>query len=151
MFSSHLSKKIMLLKLKMKRNFFINYFIIFLKRNCRNFDAILKIHFKKIKFVIQFSLQKHLFFLCRRRIINCVFISIIAIWMQLLSRIVIFFLWFPKRWIIYVNRRYSQNWTLRMFIINFALRSIMNEKRRFELVMIILNIWLCLLISLTSR
>ena len=38
-----------------------------------------------------------------------------------------------------------------MFIINFVLRSMINKKRRFELIMIILNIWLYLLISLTSR
>ena len=77
-FFSHSNKKIMLLKLKMKRNFFINYFITFLKRNYRSFDIILKIYFKKIKFVIRLSLQKHLFFLYRKKIMNCVFISIIA-------------------------------------------------------------------------
>ena len=106
MFSSHSSKKIILLKLKMKKNSFINYFIIFFKRSCRSFDVILKIYFKKIKFVIRFSLQKHLFFLCRKKIMNCVFISTIAIWMQLLSKIVIFSLWFSKRWIVYANQRY---------------------------------------------
>ena len=56
MFFSHSSKKIMLLKLKIKRNFFINHFIIFLKRNYRSFDVILKIHFKKIEFVIRLFL-----------------------------------------------------------------------------------------------
>ena len=55
-FSSHSSKKIMLLKLKMKKNSFINHFIIFLKRSYRSFDVILKIYFKKIEFVIRFSL-----------------------------------------------------------------------------------------------
>ena len=79
MFFSHSSKKIMLLKLKMKRNFFMNHFITSLKRNYRSFDVILKIHFKKIEFVIRFSLQKHLFFLCRKRIMSCAFVSIIAI------------------------------------------------------------------------
>ena len=79
MFFPHSSKKIMLLRLKIKRNFFINHFIISFKRNYRNFDVILKIHFKKIKFVIRFSLQKHSFFLCRKKIMNCVFVSIIAI------------------------------------------------------------------------
>ena len=79
MFFSHSNKKIMLLRLKMKKKFLINHFIISLKRNYRNFDIILKIHFKKIKFVIRLLLQKHLFFLCRKRIINCAFISIIAI------------------------------------------------------------------------
>ena len=79
MFFSHSSKKIMLLKLKMKRNFFINHFTISFKQSCRNFDVILKIHFKKIEFVIRFSLQKHLFSLYRKRIINYVFISTIAI------------------------------------------------------------------------
>ena len=148
---SHSSKKIMLLKLKIKRNFFINHFTISLKRNCRNFDVILKIHFKKIKFVIRLSLQKHLFSLCRKKMMNCAFMSIIAIWMQSSSRIAISFLWFPKRWIAYADRRYSQNWTLKIPIINFALRSTTNGKRRFGLVMIILNIWLCLLILLTPR
>ena len=79
MFFSHSNKKIMLLKLKMKKNFFINHFTISFKRNYQNFDAILKIHFKKIKFVIRLFLQKHPFSLCRKRIMNCVFISIIAI------------------------------------------------------------------------
>ena len=46
----------MLLKLKMKKNSFINHFIISLKRNYRSFDVILKIHFKKIEFVIRLSL-----------------------------------------------------------------------------------------------
>ena len=151
MFSSHLSKKIILLKLKMKRNPLINHFITSFKRNYRNFDIILKIHFKKIEFVIRLSLQKHSFSLYRKRIMNYAFISIIATWMQSSSKIVTFFLWFPKRWIVYADRRYSQNWTLRMLIINFALRSMTNGKRRSELVMIILNIWLCLLTSLTSR
>ena len=54
----------MLSKLKMKRIFFINYFIIFIKQSYRSFDVILKIFFKKIKFVIRLSLQKRLFFLC---------------------------------------------------------------------------------------
>ena len=79
MFFSHSNKKIMLLKLRIKKNPFINHFIISLKRNYRNFDAILKIHFKKIKFVIQLFLQKHSFSLCRKRIMNYVFISIIAV------------------------------------------------------------------------
>ena len=140
MFSSHLSKKIILLKLKMKRNPLINHFIIFFKRNYRNFDAILKIYFKKIKFVIRLFLQKHSFFLCRRKMMSCAFVSIIAIWMQSSSKIVILSLWFPKRWIIYASRRYSQNWILKMLIIDFALKSTTNKKRRFELAMIILNI-----------
>ena len=79
MFFSHSSKKIILLRLKIKKNSFINYFIIFLKRSYRSFDVILKIHFKKIEFVIRFSLQKHLFFLYRKKIMNYVFVSIIAI------------------------------------------------------------------------
>ena len=78
MFFSHSNKKIMLLKLKMKKNPLINHFTISFKRNCRSFDVILKIHFKKVEFVIRFSLQKHLFFLCRKRIIDCVFVLIIA-------------------------------------------------------------------------
>ena len=78
-FSSHSNKKIMLLKLKIKRNSFINHFITSFKRSCRNFNVILKIYFKKIEFIIRFFLQKHLFFLYRKRIMNCVFISIIAI------------------------------------------------------------------------
>ena len=151
MSSSHLSKKIILLRLKMKKNFLMNYFIISLKRNYRSFDVILKIHFKKIKFIIRLLLQKHSFSLCRKRIMDYAFMSTIAAWMQSSSRIVTLFLWFPKRWTAYANRRYSQNWTLRMFIIDFALRSTTNEKRRFGLVMIILNIWLCLLISSTPR
>ena len=61
MFYSHSNKKIMLLKLKIKSNLFINYFIIFFKRDYRSFDAILKIDFKKTKFVIRFSLQKRFF------------------------------------------------------------------------------------------
>ena len=79
MFFSHLSKEIILLKLKMKKKKIINHFITFLKRNYRNFDVILKIHFKKIKFVIRFPLQKHLFFLCRKKMMNYVFMSIIAV------------------------------------------------------------------------
>ena len=78
-FSPHSSKKIILLKLKKKKKSFISYFTTSLKRNYQNFDVILKIHFKKIKFVIRFSLQKHSFFLCRKKIMNCVFVSIIAI------------------------------------------------------------------------
>ena len=58
MFYLHSSREIILSKLKMKRNFFINHFIISLKLNYRNFDVILKIYFKKIKFVIRLSLQK---------------------------------------------------------------------------------------------
>ena len=38
-----------------------------------------------------------------------------------------------------------------MLIIDFTLKLIINKKRRFELVIIILNIELCLLISLTLR
>ena len=52
----HLNKEIMLSRLKMKRNSFTNYFIISFKQSYRNFDVILKIHFKKIEFVIRFSL-----------------------------------------------------------------------------------------------
>ena len=66
MFYSHLNKKIILLKLKMKKNSFTSYFIISLKRNYRNFDVILKIHFKRIEFVIRFSLQKRLFFYIKK-------------------------------------------------------------------------------------
>ena len=77
MFFSHSNKEIILLKLKIKKSSFINYFIISFKRNYRNFDVILKIHFKKIKFVIRFSLQKRLFFLYRKKIMSCIFISII--------------------------------------------------------------------------
>ena len=56
MFSPHSNKEIMLLRLKMKKKPLINYFTISLKRNYRNFDIILKIHFKKIEFVIRFPL-----------------------------------------------------------------------------------------------
>ena len=79
MFYLHTNKKIMLSRLKMKRNLFTNYFIISLKQNCRSFDIILKIHFKRIKFVIRFPLQKRSFFLCQKKIMNYVFMSIIAI------------------------------------------------------------------------
>ena len=79
MFYLHLNKEIMLSKLRKKRNPFINYFIIFFKQSYRNFVVILKIHFKKIEFIIRFSLQKRLFSLYQKRIINCVFILIIAI------------------------------------------------------------------------
>ena len=58
MFYSHLNKEIMLLKLIIKRNSFTNDFIISLKRNCRNFDIILKIHFKRIEFIIRFFFIK---------------------------------------------------------------------------------------------
>ena len=51
---SHLSKEIMLLKLKMKRNSFTNYFTISFKRNYRNFDAILKTLFKKLNSLFNF-------------------------------------------------------------------------------------------------
>ena len=54
---SHSNKEIMLIKLKMKKkNPFINYFTIFFKRNYRSFDVILKIYFKRVEFVIRFSL-----------------------------------------------------------------------------------------------
>ena len=53
----------MLLRLKIKRNPFTNHFIIFFKRNYRSFDVILKTLFKRIKFIIELSLQKRLFFL----------------------------------------------------------------------------------------
>ena len=78
MFFSHLNKKIILLKLKMKKSFFTNHFTISLKRNYRNFDIILKIHFKKIEFIIQFSLQKRSIFLYRKKIMNCDLMLIIA-------------------------------------------------------------------------
>ena len=56
MFYSHSSKEIMLLKLKTKKNSFINHFTISLKRNCRNFDIILKTYSKRVEFVIRFPL-----------------------------------------------------------------------------------------------
>ena len=67
MFYLYLNKKIMLLRLRIKRNIFINHFIISLKRSCRNFDVILKIHFKRIEFVIRFSSQKRLFFFISKK------------------------------------------------------------------------------------
>ena len=78
MFYSHLSKEIMLLKLKMKKNSFMSYFIISLKWNYRNFNIILKIHFKRFKFVIRLSLQKRFIFFISKKIMNYVFTSIIA-------------------------------------------------------------------------
>ena len=48
----------MLLRLKMKKSFFINYLIISLNRSYRNFDVILKIYFKRIKFVIRLFFNK---------------------------------------------------------------------------------------------
>ena len=72
-------KEIMLLRLKMKRNPFTSHFIIFFKRSYRSFDVILKTHFKRIEFIIRLFLQKRLFSLYQRKIINYVFISIIAI------------------------------------------------------------------------
>ena len=66
MFYLHLNKEIMLSKLKIKRNFFISYFITLFKQSYQSFDVILKIHFKKIKFVIRFSLQKRLFFYVKK-------------------------------------------------------------------------------------
>ena len=62
MFFSHLNKEIMLLKLKMKKIFFINYFIISLKRSYRNFDVILKTYFKRIKFILDFLYRNVYFF-----------------------------------------------------------------------------------------
>ena len=54
-----------------------------------------------------------------------------------------------------LNRLYESkvfiNWILKMFIIDFALKSTTNKRRRFEFVIIISNIWLCLLISLTLQ
>ena len=53
---SRSNKKIMLLKLKMKRNLFMSHFITFFKRNYRNFDVISKTYSKEIKFVIRLFL-----------------------------------------------------------------------------------------------
>ena len=64
---SHSSRKIMLLKLKIKRNLFINHFIISLKRNYRNFNVILKIYFKRVEFVIRlFFIKVFIFFVSKK-------------------------------------------------------------------------------------
>ena len=62
MFFSYSNKKIILLKLKMKKSSFINYFTISFKRNYRNFDIILKIHFKRIRFIIRLFFYKNVYF-----------------------------------------------------------------------------------------
>ena len=59
MFYSHSNKKIILLRLKIKKNSFTNYFIISFKRSYRNFDVIWKTHFKRVEFVIRFFFIYH--------------------------------------------------------------------------------------------
>ena len=67
MFYLHSSKEIMLSKLKIKKNSFTNHFIIFLKQSYRSFDVILKIHFKRVEFVIRlFFTKTFIFFMLKK-------------------------------------------------------------------------------------